>query len=238
MKPHATQMVEYRVVDANNMVQSRGVLKPLGPNDLTINLPRAIPKINGPFRLDFYADANDSGGYDGIGSVIANDHAWRIDPLADYPVGSVMHVDGLVQVTFVHNTSFTDIDQYPIGTKNPSKDTGLGARIHIAAADAYGGKTLEARVAEAATGHVVCLHRVPELRAAAFEGDVPGCVEMGVDYDVTVYVDANGNGTYDDPATGKGDVGWKTRATSDASGLDVTFDLSRVATGNVDVGAP
>jgi len=238
MKPHIGHMFEYRVVDANNMVQSRGVIKPLGPNDITVDVPLAVPKTNGPYRLDFYADVNNSGGYDGLGSVITNDHAWRIDPLADYPAGSVAPIDGVIQVTFTHNTSFTDIDQYPSGTPNKSKDTGLGAKVHVTGADTLHGKLLQIRVAETTTKHVVALYRINAMDAPAFDIAVPGCVDTGVDYNVDVYVDANGNGVYDDPSTGAGDLGWRIPVTSDAAGLAATIDATTTATANVDVGAP
>jgi hypothetical protein len=238
MKPHVGQMFEYRVIDSNNMVQSRGVVKPVGPTDITINVPLAVPKTNGPYRLDFYADVNASGGFDGIGSVISNDHAWRVDPLADYPAGNVTHVDGLIQVNFVHNTSFTDINQYPSGTPNPAKDTGLSAAIHVVGANELTGQMFQVRVAEATTQHVVALFRLPVIASVTFDAIVPGCVDTGVDYIVEAYVDANGNGTYDNPATGAGDYGWRVAATSNNQGLSASVDISDLPSGKVDVGPP
>ncbi|MDP9035737.1 MAG: hypothetical protein M3O50_13110 [Myxococcota bacterium] len=61
MKPHLTQMFEYRIIDASNFVQSRGVVNPLGTADVVINVPHAIPTTNGPFHLDFYADVDGTG---------------------------------------------------------------------------------------------------------------------------------------------------------------------------------
>ncbi|MGZ3421597.1 MAG: hypothetical protein ACXVEF_41165 [Polyangiales bacterium] len=233
MKPHLAHTFEYRIIDANNLVQSRGIVSPLGAPDVTVFVPRAIPRSNGPYRIDFYGDVNGSGGYDGIGSVISNDHAWRIDPLVDYPAGTVTPVDGLVQVTFTHSTSFTDIDQYPSGTPNKAKDTGLGAKVHVTSLPI--GRMIEARVAEKDTKHVVGLMRIPSATAATLDLVIPGVVDVGVDYEVDLYVDANGNGTYDDPQSG--DWGIRTGASSTETGLAVTIDAA-ASPHDTDVGRP
>jgi hypothetical protein len=236
MKPHTGQMMEFRVVDGHNFIQSRMIVSAMATLDATINVPAAIPKPNGPYRLDFYADVNFSGGYDGLGSVLANDHAWRIDPLADYPEGTTP-IPGLVQVRFVHNTSFTDIDQYPSGVPNKAADTGLGAKVHVVGMDAYQGKMAQVRIADRGSHHVVATYRVPEVRGGGFEAAVPGSVEQGTDYDVDLYVDVNGNGAYDDPTKDGGDLGLRAGGTSDETGLDVTVDASHTDA-KLDVGAP
>jgi hypothetical protein len=236
MKPHLAHTYEYRVIDANNLVQSRGVMTPLGSADVTVFVPRAIPKSNGPYRIDFYADVNGSGGFDGIGSVISNDHAWRIDPLVDYPAGAVTPVDGLVQVTFTHSTSFTDIDQYPSGTPNKAKDTGLPANVHLTALDEVAGKMLEVRVAEKETHHVVGLARVHAIGPPTLDLAIPGVVDVGVDYEVDMYIDANGNGAYDDPSTNGGDWGCRVNGSSTETGLTLSMDAT--ADRKVDVGRP
>jgi hypothetical protein len=236
MKPHLAHTFEYRIIDANNLVQSRGLIAPLGATDVTVFVPRAIPRSNGPYRIDFYGDVNGSGGYDGIGSVISNDHAWRIDPLVDYPAGTVTPVDGLVQVTFTHSTSFTDIDQYPSGTPNKAKDTGLGAKVHVGSLQPMSGKMLEVRIAEKETRHVVGLVRIPKIAETALDLTIPGVVDVGVDYDVDLYVDANGNGTYDDPSQ-DGDWGIRTGASSTEAGLAVSIDVAS-APHLTDIGRP
>lgn len=237
MKPHLAHTYEYRVIDVNNLVQSRGVINPLGAADLTLFVPRAIPRSNGPYRLDFYADVNGSGGFDGIGSVISNDHAWRIDPLEDYPAGSVTPVDGVVQVTFTHSTSFTNIDHYPSGTPNKSKDTGLGASVKLKSLHAANGKMLEVRIAEKGTKHVVGLMRVHQIPKAELDMSIAGVVDVGVDYEVDVYVDANGNGAYDDPSKEAGDWGMRAEAASTEAGLALTLDALELPH-TIDVGGP
>jgi hypothetical protein len=239
MKPHVGQMVEARVVDPNNFIQFRAVISAIdGSTDVTINAPNAIPKMGGSHRLDFYADMNHSGGYDGIGSVVNNDHAWRIDPLTDFPEGAFSPVEGLVQVNFGHNTSFTDIDQYPVGTSNRAKDTTLGARVHVTGLDAFGGKLLNVRISDTITKHTVAVYRVPEIQGGKVDAVVPGCVEPGADYQIDVYVDANGNHAYDDPSQKKGDLGFRAQRTSTEQGLEVSVDVAPADQGNIDVGEP
>src|SRR5260370_36557376 len=62
MTPHVSQLFEYRIIDANNFIQSRGVVNPLGGANVVIDAPLSVPKVNGPFHLDTYADVNGSGG--------------------------------------------------------------------------------------------------------------------------------------------------------------------------------
>ena len=71
-------------------MQCRISIKPLdraGVESITLNVPGAIPAANKPYRLDFFADVNRSGGFDGAGNVRLQDHAWRIFPLEDFPAG-------------------------------------------------------------------------------------------------------------------------------------------------------
>jgi hypothetical protein len=239
MRPHVTQLFEYRIIDdATNFVQSRGVVNPLGAADVVIDMPATVPKLNGPFHLDFYADVNGSGGYDGIGSVLTNDHAWRIQPLANYPSDTVVPVDGLVQVVFTHNTTFTDINSFPSGTLNPSHDTMLGTTIHVINADTVVGDLIQVRIVDSGTNHAVGLFRVPQMASAMFDLNIPGVVESANDYFAFVYVDANGNSMYDNPAMPGGDLGWKLSGTANDSGLSVTLDVKNSQPSNVDVGAP
>jgi hypothetical protein len=79
---------------------------------------------------------------------------------------------------------------------------------------------------------------MPKMTQPTFDMKVPGVVEDGVIYNVLVYVDANGNGSYDNPATGGGDLGWSVTGTADTTGLNVTLDAAQVGLAKVDVGAP
>ncbi len=233
MKPHLGHMIEYRVVDANNFIQSRGVIRAMTAEDVEIFAQRAVPRTNGPYRLDFYADVNRSGGFDGLGSVVSNDHSWRIEPLVEN--SEKLRADDVVTVTFLHSTTFTNIDQYPSGTRNPAQDTGLGARVHVEGLGPYLDKTVEVRVSEKRTRHVVALYRVMKADAPVLDAVVPGCVDLETEYDVDVWADANGNGRYDVPGDGA-DRGWRVPVTSSDKGLDATVDAS--AAGMIDLAVP
>jgi len=237
MKPHMGHYVEYRVIDSNNFVQSRGIIKAMTALDVELVAQRAVPRSNGPYRLDFFADQNHSGGFDGLGSVVADDHAWRIEPLVDDP--NKLRADDMITVTFVHSTTFTNIDQYPSGTPNPAQDTGLAARVHVEGLGGFMDKTAEVRVADKRTRHVVALYRTMRVDAPVLDAVIPGCVDLETEYDVDVWVDANGNGQYDNPADGP-DKGWRIEATSSDKGLDASIDLASPSAGSdtVNVGVP
>lgn len=233
MKPHIGHMLEYRVIDANNFVQSRGVIKAMTSEDVEILAQRVVPRSNGPYRLDFYADVNRSGGFDGLGSVVSNDHAWRIEPLVAEP--EKLRADDIVTVSFLHSTTFTNIDQYPSGTRNPPLDTGLGARVRVDGLGPYVGKTVEVQVVEKRTRHVVALYRAMKADGPTLEAVVPGCVDVETEYDVEVWADANANGLYDVPSDGS-DRGWRVTVTSSDKGLDAIVDAS--AAGMIDLSKP
>jgi hypothetical protein len=234
---HLNQLIEFRVIDNQNSISSRGFIEPLdrpGTLRVTITDPKAIPTQNGPFRLDFYGDMNDSGGYDGIGNVLTRDHAWRVQPLEDYPPGAFAHVSNEVQVIYQHNTNFTDIDTWPSGgAKNPPQDTGLAARVRIdgSSISQWKGKLLQLHISEVTGGHTVGLLRVPEITGSDYDFVLPGVLDPGVDYYLDVYVDANGDGVYQNPAqpSSNADLGWQipfraAPVVADGSGGDGPID--------------
>jgi hypothetical protein len=237
MKPHLGHTIEYRIIDANNYVQSRGVIASMTSEDVEIVAQRSIPRTNGPYRLDFFADVNKSGDFDGLGSVVSNDHSWRIEPLVVEP--EKLRADDVVTVTFLHSTTFTNVDQYPSGSPNKAQDTGLGARVHVTGLDGFRDRTAEVRVLEKRTRHVVALYRTMRVTESVLDAVVSGCVDVSTEYDVDLWVDANGNGQYDKPSDGL-DRGWRVSATSTDQGLDASIDLASASAsdGNVDVGAP
>jgi hypothetical protein len=214
---HLNQLIEFRIIDDQNSIKSRGFIEPLdrpGTVKVTITDPKGIPTQNGPYRLDFYADMNDSGGYDGIGNVLTRDHAWRVSPLADYPAGAFPHVANEVQIIYEHNTDFTDIDTWPTGgPRNPAQDTGLAARLRIdgQSISQWKGKLLQFRIAEVIGGHTVGMLRVPEITGADYDFKLPGVLDPGVNYYLYVYIDANGDGVYQNPAqpSSNADLGWQ-----------------------------
>ena len=234
--PHLTNLFEYRVIDHNNIIQSRGVYNPLGAADTTVNVAKAVQRVNGPYRLDFYADRNFSGGWDGLNTGDLHDHGWRIDPLVSTDPAADPNGPAIT-IVYDHNLSFTELNEYPVGTVNPPKDPGVNATIHFANIDVYKDKLFEARIADA-NGHTSGMYRVAALTTPTPDGTVGGIIDPEVEYDVTVYVDANGNGVYDNPAQNAGDHGFKVHLTSTATGLAFTFDPSALGDHTVDVGPP
>jgi hypothetical protein len=98
---------------------------------------------------------------------------------------------------------------------------------------------MQIRVTSADTGRTVGLYRFPQTKVPPFDATIPGVVEGGEPYNVTVYVDVNGNEEYDNPATGGVDRGWCIERTADLmQGLVFDFDPSLAGDGTCDVGAP
>jgi hypothetical protein len=242
---HLNQLIEFHLVDNQNTMQMRGIILPLdkiGTQSITLNVPNGIPLENRPYRLDFFADMNSSGNYDGIGNVLTQDHAWRIAPLVDFPAGKFPHVSNLVQVVFEHTKIFVDINQWPMGTMAPANATGLGFKVRFFGAKMaqYKGKLLEVRVSDSRLSRTVGLYRNPQIPDGDFNVFVLGMLEPEVSYNVDVYVDANGNGKYDNPSTQAQDVdlGWRipTKATlPDAGAKDAGVDAGDAG---IDAGGP
>lgn len=178
MTSHVNELFEYRVVDASNVIQSRGFISPLGGPDATFFVPGAVPKQNGPFRFDFYADHDFSGGYDPRPDTFL-DHAWRLS-LDD----SRLDEDGAYVVVFDHNTSFTNLN-----TPTPATVFGNPAVVRLRGMAAFAGRRVEVRIGDASTRRVVALYRVPALTKPEVDLEVPGMIEAGVTYEVEIYTD-------------------------------------------------
>lgn len=259
MYQHVNQLFEFVVVDdSNNVVQTRGIVHPLkwADGNFKISVPQAIPRRNGPYRVDFWADETGDGKYeydhalDGTLNSSRNDHSWRISlddkaPFDGYQ--RVTHTSGGYDVVFHHFFEFVDLNQFPDPhvPPNPPNDTTVPAVVHIdnLGVPETGGRMVQIRIADPSTfGHVVGLYRSTTSTQDFF---IPGCVEPGNYYDVDIYVDANdnndtnGNG-YDDPSKGPGnDLGWRLlHRPADDTGLHVIFNAADTANGNVDVGPP
>jgi hypothetical protein len=268
MGVHLQELIEARVIDSSNSIQSRIVVLPLdtaGAQRMTINVPNAmLPGAQyQPYRLDFFADHNHSGDYDGVGNVLTQDHAWRVEPLLDFPAGQIPHVANQVAVNFLHNTQFTDIDKWPTGAaSNSATDTGLSARIRFKAASMaqYQGHLLELRLEDSRSEHTVAVYRNPEIPSEDFEAVLLGVLDVQFDYFIKIYIDANGNNQYDNPSVlgGHADLGLSipVRSTDGSSsangeagatgagarpvfGIDLEFDLGNTAYSDTeDVGPP
>ncbi len=220
MQSHLNEYMEWRLVDKSNAVQGKGVIINVPRPDFKIEFARFIPKANGPYRIDWWADHNDSGAYDGIvGGINMKDHAWRrvlSDPLPD----DVTLSGTRYTLDFVHDTAFVDIATDLEGNKIPFTDTLLPLKLGIKGADAYVGKDIEVRVVDKGAGRLVAVHRAGRA-IASYLAVVTGVLDEQTTYEVSIYVDLN-----DDDAYTSGEPSWKTDMTSTANGIESDFDLS------------
>ena len=220
MTSHVKELFEFRVVDATNTIQSRGFIVPLGDTAATLFVPGAVPKQNGPFNLDFFADHDNSGSYNRDPNNGTGDHSWRI-PLTE----DLLDEKGAFVITFDHNTSFSVLT-----SPAPPREIGSPATIHLTNMSAFMGKRVEVRIADASSKRVVVLYRVPVLGAATYKVTVPGMIEGGVTYAVEVYTD--------DGATPPGAVrAFRVERQSAPTGLELDFDPG-VATEVRDAASP
>jgi hypothetical protein len=204
MTSHVNEYFEYRVIDATGTIQSRGIALPLGGVDAQMFAPFAVPKQNGPFHLDFYADHDHDGAYTPPTGDTFPDHGWHID-LGD------PNDQGVIEVSFDHNTSFADlIDPSP-------KEYGKPSTVHLVNLAALQGKRVEVRVSDASTKRTVALYRVPSVTTDTLDAVVPGMIEEDVTYAIEVYTD-DGN------ASPGSIVSYRFEKAGDANGLDATFD--------------
>jgi len=206
MVSHVAELFEYRIVDNSNVIQSRGFIVPLGGPDATLFVKGAVPKQNGPFRLDFYADHDNNLAYD-IDRAATKDHAWRL-PLQE----SQQDDSGTFTIVFDHNTSFSFLSD-----PTPPLEVGKPATVRLKNVSAFIGKRVEVRISDSSSKRVVALFRVPVNQKADFDVTVPGMVEAGVSYTVEVYTD-------DGKATPASIAAFRVEKAADANGLDLAFE--------------
>ena len=225
MTSHVNEMFEYRIIDRDNILQSRGIILPLGGPDATMFVAGAVPKQNGPFKLDFYADHDPTHNmhYDRDQVAGTGDHSWRVflDGSTDPPTPSSFDENkGQYVVSFDHNTSFNLLTD-PV----PPREIGSPATVRLSNMGAFLGKRLEIRIADASSKRVVAFYRVPSLADVAPTITIPGMMEDDVAYTVEVYTDDNPL-----PTGNPGSVrAFRVEQQSGAnkSGLDVTFDPAK-----------
>ena len=203
MTSHVAERVEYRVVDASNVIQSRGIIIPLGGPDASFFVERAVPKQNGPFHFDFYADHDNSGGYDPRPDTFI-DHAWRLQLDS-----TVLDDSGTYVVIFDHNTSFTNLN-----TPTPATEFGKNATVHMKDMGQFHGKRVEVRISDASTQRTVAMYRVPVVEND-YDVLVPGMIEAGVTYSIEIYTD---------DAKGGSIRAFRMQASGADTGLEATFN--------------
>ena len=171
MTPHVGQTLFIRVVD-------KATLKEVVRNTETIsadfNLILDFALIPGKsYIVDFFADHNGNGKYD----IPPADHAWR------------MEIDAAAsnnQLSFSHNTDFTDIKWPSIFDLNLMSMT-----PHL-------NQLLELALIQADNNDEIDRVRIESISSADFSVRFSG-LEDGKNYKVIFYSDHNGNGIYDAP---------------------------------------
>jgi hypothetical protein len=103
MNPHVGQMFDLNVYNSSDNSKIGGFKLDSVP------APEFMAKIPGimsgeSYRIDFYADLNKNGMYDAP----PTDHAWRL---------ALNNVVADTTITFMHNTTFTDIGKLPVFIK-------------------------------------------------------------------------------------------------------------------------
>jgi len=232
MTSHIGEHFELRVVDKNNRIQAKAIYDNVVGPDFGIYLARVVPKTNTPYRLDFWADHNRSGTYDGIeGGISEKDHAWRrvmADPLPD----DMRFVQGRYELQFVHDTAFVDIDTDLQGNPITVTETLLPYSVKITGADEFAGKTIEQRVVDKVSTRLLGLHRQGAAKPE-YTSTITGILDEQSIYEISIYVDANDNGKYD-----ADDPSWKVDMTSDDHGLVSELNLATTPRAPIETGEP
>lgn len=230
MQSHVNERFEIRIVDKDNGIVCKAVYQGVTDPNFSVYMERSIPKMNPPYRIDFWADHNNSKTYDGIvGGINEKDHAWRrilAQPLPE----DVKFVDGRYEFSFLHDTAFTDIYTDLTGNKISGADTLLPVSLRVLGAEPYDGKMLEIRVIDKGSGHLVALHR--QGRATeGYTAEVLGVLDEETTYQVLAYADVN-----DDKAFSNGDPSWQTELTSTSTGIAQDLDLGALPRAPIDIG--
>ena len=232
MESHLNEYFEMRIVDRNNAVQAKAIYNDVVGPDFVLYLAKIIPKSNAPYRLDFWADHNFSGGYTGIiGGINEKDHAWR-RVLAD-PLPEDIRLNGArYDFEFLHDTNFVDIFTDLEGKPISGEDTLLPFELTVPGANTFLGKMMEIRVVESASGRLVGLYRQGRLKDP-FKATITGILDEVTKYEVAAYVDENASGKFD-----TGDPSWKFEFTSNASGASVQLDTATLPQTPIETGEP
>lgn len=226
---HGASLFEVRIVSDENVLLASAVLDPpgiSGDQPIVVDLPRSVPR-SGNARLEVYADVNGSRSFDGIGAAKdKRDHAWRVAPLREENAAYVRAEGDELVVTYLHDSNFTDIGVRPDGTSAPLI-SGLDANVDVLGLDAYAGKLLEARMVETSSGRVTGLYRLPRTPAGGVASlPMRGVLDEGIGYDLELYIDANGDGSFQPTGTPDGDGGWRGSFVPDATGASITIDVT------------
>jgi len=194
LSPHLNEFFEARLVEQSTEREiSRTRLDAVYDSEFSLFL--AGMRLAKDYYVDFYADHNGNGIYDAP----PTDHAWRLS----YSSGD----DGDDNVSFSHNTNFTDIDWAYAFTLNLT-----GLTPHLS-------EYFEMRMVNTATTEEVGRVSVDAVPAADFSISMGG-MHAGQEYNVDFYADHNGNGQYDAPPT---DHAWRLTFAQQAGDTALNF---------------
>ncbi|MCU0682637.1 MAG: hypothetical protein MUF34_10375 [Polyangiaceae bacterium] len=246
MVSHISKYFEMRLIDGRGWTQFIAISDPFEPDEVArFVAPSVVPRSNAnEYRLDFFGDMNndrvfnDNQSTDTEGKFVDRDHSWRIERL-DRAQQPMLRIEpNRIRVNYVHNTEFKDLNVPP----RPTEITGSPVSITLTKLDRFYTKRLEVRIFSLDEGEprTIGLFRVARVKEQPeITVTLPEIIrESNTPYEISVYVDANGNDEYDDPSRGRGDLGWRFRVTSQADRtLRVGFDPDETES-NVAVGEP
>jgi len=180
LTPHVGQLFEMRVIEQGSGREvGRVRLDNVYDNEFTVFAQGM--KAGTDYHVDFYADHNGNRVYDAP----PVDHAWRLS----VATGD----DGDKEVSFQHNTNFTDIVWEYLFTLDLQ-----GMNPHL-------GQKFELRLVDTGNVNELGTIKIDEIVAPAFSRSIPG-LKLNGSYNADFYADHNGNGTYDAPPT---DHAWR-----------------------------
>ena len=197
MTPHIGQMLEIKL---ENSTLEKEIGRVKIPAIATASFPVQIIGLteSGDYSIEFYADVNGNGLYD----VPPTDHAWKV---------GFNYSGGNAEVSFTHNTTFTDIAWKYLLTVNFQNMT-----PHL-------GQLFELRVVKVENLEEVGRISLPAVLLPIYSVYVPG-FDLNKDYNIDFYADLNGNGSYNAPPV---DHAW--RSTFNSSTGDFVSDFSHNA---------
>lgn len=193
MGPHAGQLLELRVVNADdNSEAGRIRVENISTADFLITVPGLQPNNN--YKVQFYADFNNNGTYDSPPA----DHAWEI---------AVSNLTQDTTVGFNHNTNFNDITWNYLYTLN------------FGNMSPHSGQVLELRIVREDNNTEIGRIRLDSITVSNFSLSVPG-IESGTAYRADFYADFNNNSKYDAPPA---DHAWRLTFNSENSNFVQNF---------------
>lgn len=228
MLPHIGEYFELRIVDKDDTLKAKVVYDRMVSPDFSFVLPTMIPRSKPPYRLDFWSDQNGSTTYSGNkGTVDEKDHGWRrrledslMPEPPPLPPNVVPFLAGKYDLVFVHDTDFTDLFTNPAGQPVSFEDSLLDFDLSIVGAGAYAGKMIEVRVVELATRRLVGVHRKGKAEAS-YKPLISGILDVQTPYEVSIFVDVDGNERYS-----VGEPSWQSTFTSTTAGIVDEVNLS------------